>query len=78
MLDFVSSVELVEFEATTEANFSSPYISCTSFSIQEDRIAFEGEESFLLQILPPQAAGQDYEIGQNSTANVTILDNDGE
>ena len=73
MLDFVSAVKAVQFAAISEADFSRPYISCSNFSILDDKIAFEGDETFTVMIKPLASA----ELGGNSTANITILDNDG-
>lgn len=74
-LDFLSAIEPVRFEAVGETNFSSPHTSCAFFAILDDKIAFEGEEGFVVGIQAP--SGAEYQIGTNSTANVTILDNDG-
>ena len=73
LLDFESSVQPVVFDAISEARFTSPYSSCQQFTILEDKIAFEGNESFIVTLQPSSLA----EVGMNSTANVTILDNDG-
>ena len=75
MLDFVSSVENVTFLPVSEADFTSPYESCGSFLILNDKLAFEGEEGFVVNLLSPPE--DEYRIGQNGTANVTILDDDG-
>lgn len=72
MLDFVSSVEEVTFFPVNE---TVSQVSCGSFVIVDDKIAFEGEEGFVVNLLSPPVA--EYRIGQNATANVTILDNDG-
>ncbi len=66
-------MKAVQFDAISEADFATPYVSCANFSILEDKIAFEGNETFSVVIQPLTRA----EIGENSTANVTILDNDG-
>lgn len=66
-------VEVV-FEASSEANFTRPYTSCGFLPLLEDKIAFEGEENFTVSILPPSIGT---ELGENSTATVIILDNDG-
>lgn len=68
-------METVTFAPVSEADFSSPYVSCGVFTILEDKIAFEGEEGFVVRLLPPLEA--EFEIGQNGTADVIILDNDG-
>ena len=73
----MSSVVPVTFAPVSEANFSSPYESCGAFTILEDTIAFEGEERFAVRLLPPLDAEYSYEIEQNATADVIILDNDG-
>lgn len=70
----MSTVQAVVFEPLSEANFSGPYTSCGSFPVIDDKIAFEGDETFVVRILDPLAAVQ---LGSNTTANVTIVDNDG-
>ena len=74
-LDFVSAVTEVVFQPVSEAVFTSPYTSCGTFEILEDKIAFEGEEGFTVRLLPPRE-GAGYVVGENSTADVVILDND--
>lgn len=72
LLDFISAVQPVTFDRISEANFTIPYISCATFAILEDKIAFEGNETFAVRIQTSSLV----ELGMNSMANVTILDND--
>lgn len=67
--DFVAGVENVTFEAST----NSSSVSCAYFEILEDRLAFEGTENFTVTLEETDVAM----IGENSTALVSIRDNDG-
>ena len=73
MQDFVSSIQEIVFEAVNETEFSFPSVSCGYFGILEDKVAFEGDEWFLLELI---SSSMEVE-GINSTVNVTIHDNDG-
>lgn len=52
--------------------------TCFLVPILEDRLAFEGEEMFMVQILPPVEGIGVIEFGPNTTIAVYILDNDSE
>ena len=68
----MADVQAVTFGAVDESNFSFPYISCGYFIVLDDKIAFEGNEQFLVELQPLSSAL----IGEMSVANVTIQDND--
>ena len=74
-MDFESTVLPVTFEAVSEDIFSPPYVSCGVVAILEDKLAFEGDEVFVVNLLPGLLNATAM-IGQNGTANVTIQDND--
>ncbi len=50
--------------------------TCVSFSILEDKLAFEGQETFSVQLLPPIQGVGEIQLGANTTATMYILDND--
>ncbi len=50
--------------------------TCVSFSILEDKLAFEGQETFSVQLLPPIQGIGEIQLGAITTATVYILDND--
>ena len=50
--------------------------ACVPFPILEDKVAFEGQEFFLLRLHSPVLA--EVQLGVNRTSTVYIVDNDGE
>ena len=51
-----------------------PLVSCTTAFILDDEIAFEGNETFQVELVGTSHGNA--QIGNTSVANVTILDND--
>ena len=74
-LDFTSEVKVVTFPPS-ESSFS---IACTTVEVLEDKLAFEGSESFTVAIESIEAVDvTSVTVGSNFTSEVIIQDNDGE
>ena len=69
-----------DFTATTKSNVvfrSDMDLLCTDFVIEDDDIALEGNEQFLVSFTI-QSSNTTAQPGDTPTSTVTIIDNDGE
>ena len=72
-VDFSHVIRDVLYNATMTSS-TPPIVGCSSVSILDDEIAFEGNETFLVQVFA--TSHENAQIGNSSAAYVIVLDND--